>query len=158
MERPKALLDGASEPARLVAPDSYAERAFDEGRVYEKVADFMGFIAILQNPDVPRLPGVTRVIRVANHPMLAIQGEEVPDGEPEPQYAFALGPDSGEFIEINRVVDGQGTVLSWADIRDVDNPIFRTSVLGGVIHDEAKVSELTQILAVGEDAAEWALD
>jgi len=158
VERPKALLDAAEEPARIVMPDSDAERYFDQDRVYEKAPSFRGYLALLTDRSIPRLPGITRVISVANHPMVAIQGEDVPCDEPEPVYAFALGPDSGEFVEITRVVAEQGTVLSWADVRDTSSPIFRTPELRGVIDNPAKISELTQILAAAQDATEWALD
>jgi hypothetical protein len=157
-ERPKALLDGATEATRIVLPGSDAERYFDEGRVFEKVPSLMGYLALLSNPEMPRLVGITRTIKVAGHRMTAIQGEDVAPDEPEAMYAFALGPDSGEFVEVSRVVGDKSTVLTWADVQDQASPIFRTPDLTGVIDEPAKIAELTQILAAGQDATEWALD
>jgi hypothetical protein len=157
-KRPAALLDGSREATKLVLPGSDAEHYFDKGRVFEKAADFMGYLVMLQTPEMPRMPGVTRNVKVGHQIMIAIQGEDVAPDEPEVMYAFTLGPDSGEYIEMCRVAGDQNTVLSWADIRDPARPVFRSPDLSGFIEEPAKIAELTQILAAAQDATEWALD
>jgi hypothetical protein len=158
VKRPAALLDGSRDATKLVLPGSDAERYFDNGRVFEKAEDFIGYIVMLQTPKMPRMPGVTRNIKVGHQVMIAIQGEDVPANDPEVMYAFSLGPDSGEFIEMRRVVGEESSVLSWADVRDPANPLFRKPDLTGFIDEPAKIAELTQILAAAQDATEWALD
>jgi len=49
-------------------------------------------------------------------------------------------------------------LLAWLDIGDRDNLVFRTPDLTGRIEDPAKLSELIQLLAIGEDATSWSLD
>lgn len=158
IKRPAALLDGANEGTRIVLSGSDAERYFDNGRVFEKAQNFMGYLAILSDPDMPRLVGVTRRVKIGGHTMTVVQGEDTVPEEPAVAYGFALGPDSGEFIEVSRITDDTSEVLSWADINNGTSLVFRRPDLTGVINSQAKIAELTQILAAGQDATEWALD
>ncbi len=161
--RPTALLDGTQEAAKLTPPESDAESYVAEDRVYKKIPHFLGFLSILAEPGFPRLGGYVKSLITTNgRKVLVVQGEDVQDSEAVPVYGFGLSPDGvQEFIGVGRYTGEIGQheqLLSWVDLSDETNPVFRTPDLFGVIDDPAKVSELTQLIAIGEDATEWALD
>ena len=158
VERPAALLDGAHEASRVVLPGSDAQRYFDGRRVFEKLPSFLNYLLILSDPEMPRLGGIARTIKIGGYVMTAIQGEDTPPDEPAIAYGFSLGPDSGEFIGVSRIVDSTSEVLSWVDVKSGPTPVFRRPDLTGTIDTQAQTAELTQILAAGIDATEWALD
>lgn len=159
--RPVALLDGSSEAAQLTMPRSDAERYFIDGKVFEKIPQFLGFLAVLEQPG-PRLAGYVKYIKTLSHDIAVIQGEDVAQTEDVPVYGFSLSPDGvREFVGIGRYTGEFGQheqMLAWIDLHNPDSPIFRLPNLVDVIEDESQISELTQLLAIGEDASEWALD
>lgn len=158
LARPTALVDGTPEAARIVDERSDAAHYVDEGRVFEKIPDFLFLLGFLENPNMPRL-GFVKVGAVANHVVTVVQGEDVPATEPKVVYGFGIASDGGtRFLELSRIVGDASEVLAYADLTEPTNPVFRDINLVDVITDEAKISELTQLIAVGEDAAEWALD
>lgn len=160
--RPTALLDSTPEAAKITEPRSDAERRTANGEVFEHIPSFLGYLSLLEQPEMPRAPGYVRFIRNATHNIAVVQGEDVTAGEEIPVYGFSLSPDGvREFVGIGRYTGEYGEnqqMLAWADLKDLNNPVFRSADLMGVIEDPAQVSELTQLLAIGEDAAEWALD
>ncbi|MGZ6004785.1 MAG: hypothetical protein ACXWLH_01395 [Candidatus Saccharimonadales bacterium] len=160
--RPTALLDGAPEAARIVEPGSDAESYVSEGRVYEKIPSFLGYLSLLAHPEMPRMGGYVRRLNANSHTAVVVRGEDTQPGEEVPVYGFGLSPDGvEEFVEVARYTGEYGEniqLLSWVDIKDPNNPVFRTPDLIGVIDNPAKIEELTQLLAIGQDAAEWALD
>lgn len=160
--RPTALLDGTHEAAQITEPRSDAERRTSDARVFEHITSFLGYLSILEQPGMPRSPGYVRFIRNATHNIAVVQGEDVEAGEEIPAYGFSLSPDGvREFVGIGRYTGEFGEhqqMLAWADLKDLNNPVFRTADLMGVIENPAQISELTQLLAIGQDAAEWALD
>lgn len=160
--RPTALLDSTPEAAKITEPRSDAERRTANREVFEHIPSFLGYLSLLEQPEMPRAPGYVRFIRNATHNIAVVQGEDVTAGEEVPVYGFSLSPDGvREFVGIGRYTGEYGEnqqMLAWADLKDLNNPVFRSADLMGVIEDPAQVSELTQLLAIGEDAAEWALD
>lgn len=155
--RPTALLDGTPEAARITEPGSDAERYVAEGRVYEKIPSFLGLLALLSDSGMPRLMAFN--LRANGRLLTMVQGEEVQPDEPVVGYGFGFAPDGiEEMIEISRVTEDEQQLLSWIDTTDLTKPVFRTPDLRGMVDDPAKIEELTQLLAIGEDAAEWALD
>lgn len=160
--RPTALLDDTPEAAHITDPSSDAERYIEEGIVFEKLPYFLGHLALLTQPGIPRLGGYTKSLITNGRKVLVVQGEDTPIVEDTPVYGFGLSPDGvEEFIGIGRYTGERGEyeqLLSWMDIADKNSPIFRTPDLLDVIEDPAQISELTQLLAIGEDATEWALD
>lgn len=161
-KRPTALLDGNPEATQITVPGSDAERCVNDGRVFEKIPPFLGSIAVLAEPGIPRLAGQVRFIHNPSHKVAVIRGEDVAPDEDIPVYGFSLSPDGvREFVGIGRYTGEFGEheqMLAWADLHDLNQPIFRSPDLLGVIQDEAQISELIQLLAIGEDATEWALD
>lgn len=157
--RPTALLDGSPEAAHITDPTSDAESYVSEGRVYEKIPGFLGLLSMLAHPEMPRMGGFVKRLQAGNHISVVVRGEDLPSDQPETVYGFGLSPDGvEEFIEISRIAGDEVMVLSWADVKDPASPVFRSPDLIGVIDDPAQISELTQLLAIGQDAAEWALD
>ena len=160
--RPNALLDGSPEATKITPERSDAERYVTDGRVIEKLPSLLGHLALLSESGFPRLHGYVQNLVTSGRRVLVVQGEDVQAGEEVPVYGFGLSPDGvEEFIGIGRYTGEVGEheqLLSWMDIRDINNPVFRTPDLTGLIDDPAQISELTQILAVGEDATEWSLD
>lgn len=161
--RPTALLDGTPEAARITVPDSSAEDYLaEENFVYERLSRFVGEISLLTESVVPRVGGFVKSLITNGRKVLVVQGEDVQLAEETPVYGFGIRPDGvEEFIGIARYTGEIGEneqLLAWLDIADKNNPVFRTPDLIGRIEDPAKVSELNQLLAIGEDATSWALD
>lgn len=111
-------------------------------------------LRLLSQPDVPRL-GYVRVGAVANHLASVINGEPTEDGQSQVRYGFGIG---SEFIELTRLVGDETQTLAYVDISLPTQPAFRAPELTSTIDDPAKIAELTQLFAIGQDAAEWALD
>ncbi len=156
--RPRALLDASLEASRLVVSGSDAEKFYDAHRVHEKVPSLATYLSWLNDRNMPRMPGYTKVLRNNGQSVTVIRGEAVPADQDEPVYSFAFGPDSGEYIQIGRIVGNGRTVLGWLDHNDEVELTFLEPNLAVNVDNPAKIAELTQIVAIAADAFEWSLD
>ncbi len=152
LSRPIALLDGNTEPARLVIPNSDAERYYDQGKVEEKLGDFANMLILLTNLAMPRL-GHVRYGEVEDGVYSFIQGE---DDANNVMYGFRWAKEVLEAIELSRVENGTVSKLAIIAFKGDDatyvQPDFR-----GKLNDSER-EETRQLLAIGMDEAEWALD
>ncbi len=153
--RPRALLDGSPEASRIVQPGSDAERYYNRGLAAQQIAGLLNDVLLLSEPDMPRL-GFTKVGGVANHTAMLVQGEPA---NPPVRYGYWVDPQGkGEMIELSRLEGDDTTILANVDVKNLSNPKFLGPDLVSVIDGEARLEELKQLLAVGKDASEWALD
>ena len=100
LNKPQALLGESGEAARLVMPDSDAERYFDGGYVDRKIKFFTGVYGWLVNPKAPRAGMV-----FTQDGGTVIQGETDPSNPrvDVSRYKLTIGNDGVQTIEIARI-------------------------------------------------------
>jgi hypothetical protein len=153
--RPRALMDGAEDPSRIVEHGSDAARYFDGSKVPQKIGSLTFHLTHLTDPDSPRL-GAVRNNVVGNHVVCTVQGEY--SGV---TYGFGLaGDDKNEFIEVSAIEGDNTKVLGYLDRgHEGGELVFREPETLAVIDPaSAQAQELTQMFAIAVDAAEWAMD
>ena len=158
--RPLALLDNETEATQLTAPGSDAERYVAEGSVIRKVGTFLSYAKTIVYAEVSHTPGYVETFAANDHNVLAVQGEMVEDDAEVPVYGFIVPSLRGGFMGIARYTGqahGNEQLLSWIDVSTKD-PVLLSGDFINPIETPAKELELLQILAIGQDAVEWAFD
>jgi hypothetical protein len=161
MSRPTALLDGTPSAADIVKPNSDAERYHRQNSIFKKIPEFLGRISLLAHTKTPRMSGFVRVLEIDHSSIVAVGGETPEMGFPAPFYGFSInrGGDA-DFIQITRHTGFKSEdiqILAWADVKDPTKVVFHSPERFNVIDEPGKENELMQLLAIGEDATEWAL-
>ncbi|MEI9914458.1 MAG: hypothetical protein WDN66_05865 [Candidatus Saccharibacteria bacterium] len=160
ISRPLALLDNEAQATRLVPPGSDAERYVADGSVLSRVGTFLSYAKTIVYVEVSHTPGYVETFAASDHRVLAIPGEIVEDKAEKPVYGFIIPSLRGHFMGVGRYT-GQNheneQILSWVDISTKDTALLSGDFINPV-ETAAKELELLQILAIGQDAVEWAFD